>query len=122
MVAVPVQSGLILYVPVSPVSNPDDKGEPLITTKSCCVNFPFPSKLVIAIPFWGRTAPPPGRISPEMDWPYLPFSEAFEHDPACARAAPPSVKHATAAASIPLQNQAFMFCLLEDKFFWALGP
>lgn len=41
-------------------------GKPSMTTKSRCVNFPFPSNLVIAIPFWGSTTPGPGRSWPEM--------------------------------------------------------
>src|SRR5271170_5752181 len=110
MVAVPVQSELTWYVPVS-ASNSVPTGWPSTTTKSTWVNFPFPSKSVIATPFWLSTTPGPGRNTPEISWPYLPFSEAFEHVPACASDAPDSVRHATVAASVALQNEAFMVFL-----------
>src|ERR1022692_1711679 len=126
MVAVPVQSALISYVPVS-FANPVDVGEPPITTKSSCVNFPFPLKVVIATPFWGATMPGPGRIWPEMVWPYLPFSEAFEHAAACAVDTAPSARQATAVANVALQNvlfqnQVFIFLSPQSLIFWARRP
>src|SRR5208283_591089 len=122
MVAVPVQSALILYVPVSSAKS-DVVGVPPITTKSFCVNFPFPSKSVIATPFWGTTTPGgPGRNSPEMVWPYLPVSDAFEHAAACAADAAASVRHAAAAANVVLQNHVFIFLSPQSSICWALRP
>src|ERR1700692_3959996 len=52
-------------MPVSE-AKPLEVGEPSMTTKSGCVNFPFPSNLVIATPVWDSTTPGPGRSWPEM--------------------------------------------------------
>jgi hypothetical protein len=43
-----------------------------------------------------------------MVWPYLPFSDALEHEPACAMVAALTVRIATAAATVCLQNRVFI--------------
>jgi hypothetical protein len=128
MVAVPVQSELILYVPVSAAKS-DVVAEPPITTKTFCVNFPFPSKSVIATPFWGTAMPGPGSSWPEMDWPYLPFSEALEHAAACELDAATSARHAIAAAIVPLLIVPLQIPLLirhrtlgVNKSYWPHKP
>src|ERR1700685_2427264 len=55
-----------------------------------------------------------------MVWPYWPFSEALEHEPAYAIVVAPSVRIAKAAATVGIQNKVFMVFLLEDYFSWAL--
>jgi len=115
----PVQLEFTIYEPVS-LAKFVDVGVPLITTKSTWVNFPFPSKVVMATPFWGRTVPAAGRSSPEMVCPFLPLSVAFEHPAACATVAPPSARQVSVAARVALQIQVFMFCFFvtpqNDKF------
>src|ERR1035438_5938964 len=75
----------------------------------------------------GQILPGPGRIWPEMVWPYLPFSEAFEHAAACAVDTAPSARQATAVANVALQNvlfqnQVFIFLSPQSLIFWARRP
>lgn len=55
-----------------------------------------------------------------MVWPYLPLSEALEHVPACAVDAATTVRQATAAVKVSLQNQLFIIVVSSKIDF--LGP
>jgi hypothetical protein len=57
-----------------------------------------------------------------MVWPYVPFSEVFEHAAACAVDAATSVRQATAAANVPLQNVRLQNMPLQKQVFIFLSP